>query len=173
MYPCGYRQYVYTSVQGTYFHQVIFGTKFKFSENQSTLRFHYPYWAPSILLRSRHYGGRHVTQRAEFAKKVHKPPLGVNVINFELNGLGTSIWVPWSPSDPKKLWCTDKSIQIHNRVEVIIPAPADICTTNKAAFLSSASICCYSAFFTQPPRKLTVDDLIKFVRTATLINTPE
>ena len=24
-----------------------------------------------------------------------------------------SIWVPWSPSDPKKLWCTDRSIQIH------------------------------------------------------------
>ena len=40
----------YTSVQGTYFYQVIFGTKFKFSENQSTLRFHYPYWVPSILL---------------------------------------------------------------------------------------------------------------------------
>ena len=45
----------YTSVQGNYFYQVIFGTKFKFSENQSTLRFHYSYWAPSILLRSRHY----------------------------------------------------------------------------------------------------------------------
>ena len=29
VYPCGYRQYVYTSVQGTYFHQVIFGTKFE------------------------------------------------------------------------------------------------------------------------------------------------
>ena len=39
----------------TYFYQVIFGTKFKFSENQSTLRFHYSYWAPSILLRSRRY----------------------------------------------------------------------------------------------------------------------
>ena len=35
-------------------------------------------------------------------KKVHKPPLWVNVINFELNGLDASIWVPWSPSDPKK-----------------------------------------------------------------------
>ena len=45
----------YTSVQGTYFYQVIFGTKFKFSENQSTLWFHYSYWAPSIQLRSRHY----------------------------------------------------------------------------------------------------------------------
>ena len=46
----------YTSVQGIYFYQVIFGTKFKFSENQSTLRLHNSYWAPSILLRSRHYG---------------------------------------------------------------------------------------------------------------------
>ena len=52
-------------------------------------------------------------QRAKFAKKVHKPPLRVNVINFELNGFNASIWVPWSPSDPKKLWCTDRSIQIH------------------------------------------------------------
>ena len=46
---------LYTSVQDTYFYKVIFGTKFRFSENQSTLRFHYPYWAPSFLLRSRHY----------------------------------------------------------------------------------------------------------------------
>ena len=31
------------------------------------------------------------TQRARFTKKVHKPPLGVNVIDFELNGsLGIS-----------------------------------------------------------------------------------
>ena len=30
-------------------------------------------------------GGRGGAQRAKFAKKVHKPPLGVNVINFELN----------------------------------------------------------------------------------------
>ena len=30
-------------------------------------------------------------QRARFTKKVHKPPLGVNVIDFELNGsLGIS-----------------------------------------------------------------------------------
>ena len=42
----------HTSVQFTYFYQVIFGTKFKFSENQNTLRFHYSYWVPSILLRS-------------------------------------------------------------------------------------------------------------------------
>ena len=40
--------------------------------------------------------------RAKFSKKVHKPPFRVNVINFELNGFNASIWVPWSPSDPKK-----------------------------------------------------------------------
>ena len=47
-------------------------------------------------------GYRGAAQRAKFAEKVHKPPLWVNVINFELNGLDASIWVPWSPSDPKK-----------------------------------------------------------------------
>ena len=30
----------------------------------------------------------------KFAKKVHKPPVWVNVIDFELNGLDASIWVP-------------------------------------------------------------------------------
>ena len=39
-------------------------------------------------------------QRAKFAKKVHKPPLRVNVINFELNGLDASIHM--GPLDPKK-----------------------------------------------------------------------
>ena len=34
------------------------------------------------------------TQRAKFAEKVHKPPLWVNVVNFELNGLDASIWAP-------------------------------------------------------------------------------
>ena len=47
-------------------------------------------------------------QRAKFVKKVHKPPLGVNVINFELNWF---MWVPWNPSDPKK----SRSIQIHKK----------------------------------------------------------
>ena len=32
-------------------------------------------------------------QRAKFAEKVDKPPLWINVINFELNGLG----VPQTP----------------------------------------------------------------------------
>ena len=53
------------------------------------------------------------SQRAKFAKKVQKPPLRFNVINFELNRFNASIWVPCSPSNPEKLWCTDKSIQIH------------------------------------------------------------
>ena len=47
-----------------------------------------------------HSGGG--AQRAKYAKKVHKPPLGVNVINFELNWFNASIWVPCNPSDPKK-----------------------------------------------------------------------
>jgi hypothetical protein len=33
-------------------------------------------------------------QRAKFAKKVHKPLLRVNVIDFELNEFNASIWVP-------------------------------------------------------------------------------
>ena len=41
-------------------------------------------------------------QRAKFVKKVHKPPFGVNIINFELNWFNASIWVPCNPSDPKK-----------------------------------------------------------------------
>ena len=41
------------------------------------------------------------TQRAKILEKVHKPPLGVNVINFELNGFNAFTWVPWSPSDTK------------------------------------------------------------------------
>ena len=32
----------------------------------------------------------HATQRARFTEKVHKPPLGVNVIDFELNGFNAS-----------------------------------------------------------------------------------
>ena len=35
------------------------------------------------------------TQRAKIAEKVHKHPLGVNVINFELNGFNAFIWIPW------------------------------------------------------------------------------
>ena len=55
------------------------------------------------LSNSRHVGGGGATKTAKFAKKAHKPPLSVNVLNFELNGFNASIWVPWSPSDPQKL----------------------------------------------------------------------
>ena len=55
----------------------------------------------------------HAAQRVKFAEKVHKPPLGFNVINFELNGLNASILVPWSPLDPKRLWFTNRNIQIN------------------------------------------------------------
>ena len=51
-------------------------------------------------------------QRAKFAQKVHKPPLRVNVIHFELNWFNAFIWVSWSPSDPKKLKFNVRSIQI-------------------------------------------------------------
>ena len=57
---------------------------------------------PSILPRAAGTGGA-APQRAKIAEKVHKPPLCVNVINFELNGFNAFIWVPWSPSDTKKL----------------------------------------------------------------------
>ena len=56
---------------------------------------------------------RGVTERAKLAKKVHKPPLLVNVMEFELNGFNASIWVPWTSSDPKKLSCLDRNFQTH------------------------------------------------------------
>ena len=46
-------------------------------------------------------GNQAATQRAKFARKVHKPPLGVNVINVELNGFNVFILVPWSLSESK------------------------------------------------------------------------
>ena len=46
----------------------------------------------------RNIRAKRAAQRAKIAEKVHKPPQGFNVIKFEFNG---SIWVPWSPSDPK------------------------------------------------------------------------
>ena len=49
-----------------------------------------------------HYTLARDAQRAKFAEKVHKPPLGVNVIKFELNGFNASISVFWSPTDPPK-----------------------------------------------------------------------
>ena len=44
---------------------------------------------------------RYAGQRAKFAKKVHKPPLRVHVINFKLNRFITPIWIPWNPQTPK------------------------------------------------------------------------
>ena len=54
-----------------------------------------------VAMKLLNLGHGHGTQRAKFAKKVHKPPLGVNVIDFEINVFNTSRWVPWSPSDSK------------------------------------------------------------------------
>ena len=47
-------------------------------------------------------GPRCAVQRAKFSKNVHKPPHWVNVINFELDGLDASIWVPWKSQRPQK-----------------------------------------------------------------------
>ena len=39
---------------------------------------------------------------ARVVQNVKKPPLTVNVIDFEFFGFNVSIWVPWSPLGPKK-----------------------------------------------------------------------
>ena len=52
----------------------------------------------------------------KFSEKVHKPSLGVNVNYFKLNVCTASIWVPWSPSNPKishDAPMSNRSIQIH------------------------------------------------------------
>ena len=96
---------------------------FWYSTTFETYRFENPkllhdFWsAPdsshSVLVHcSSKYSHCTAAQRAKFSKKVHKPPHGFNVINVELNWFNAFIWVPWNPSDPKKTWCTDKSIQI-------------------------------------------------------------
>ena len=58
---------------------------------------------------------RSAAQRAKSAKKVHKPPLMVNVINFELNGFNEygSLGVPQAPKSCDAL---DKNIQIYFEV---------------------------------------------------------
>ena len=38
---------------------------------------------------------------ARIAQNVKKPPLKVNVIDFEFFGFNVPIWVPWSPLGPK------------------------------------------------------------------------
>ena len=40
-------------------------------------------------------------QRAIFTEKIHKPPLGVNIIDFELNGFNALKWVPKNFREPK------------------------------------------------------------------------
>ena len=42
-------------------------------------------------------------QRAKFHEKVHKPPLRINVINFELNGFNASIWSLGFTQTPKNV----------------------------------------------------------------------
>ena len=50
---------------------------------------------------------------ARIAQYVKKPPLTVNVIDFEFFGFNVSICVPWSPLGPKKSWYIGRIIQIH------------------------------------------------------------
>ena len=51
---------------------------------------------------STHRQMKHGTLWARISQNVKKPPLTVNVINFEFFGFNVSIWVPWSPLGPKK-----------------------------------------------------------------------
>ena len=46
--------------------------------------------------------GRSDALWARIAQNVKKPPLTVNVIDFEFFGFNVAIWVPWSPLGPKK-----------------------------------------------------------------------
>jgi hypothetical protein len=45
----------------------------------------------------------HGTQRAKFAEKVHKPPLWINVIDFELNGFNAIHMGPLESLRPQKV----------------------------------------------------------------------
>ena len=45
---------------------------------------------------------RNSTLWARIAQNVKKPPLSMNIIDFEFFGLNVSIWVPWSPLGPNK-----------------------------------------------------------------------
>ena len=46
----------------------------------------------------------HDTLWARIARNVKKPPLTVNVIDFDFFGFNGSLRVPWSPLGPKKSW---------------------------------------------------------------------
>ena len=56
---------------------------------------------------------RHAAPWARVANFVKKPPLIVNVTYLKINGFNASMWVSWSPSDPKKSQCINRCIQIH------------------------------------------------------------
>ena len=60
-------------------------------------------------------GGQGGAQRAKIVEKVHKPPLAVNVINFELNGLMLPYGSPGVPQSPKRY---NSMIPIH-KISVI------------------------------------------------------
>ena len=59
----------------------------------------------------------HGTLWARAANFLKKPPLFVNATFLELNDFNATIWVFWSPSDPKKLQCIDECIQIYKTCE--------------------------------------------------------
>ena len=44
---------------------------------------------------------------------VKKLPFIVNVTYLEINGFNASMWVSYSPSDPKKSQCIERCVQIH------------------------------------------------------------
>ena len=71
------------------------------------------YTASISLIRwlSKHWWGEDINSKwekvggalwARIAQNVKKPPLTVNVIDFEFFGFNVSIWVPWSVLGPKK-----------------------------------------------------------------------
>ena len=63
-------------------------------------------YTPSWPLSSKLYHQGHVAPHAplwaRIAQNVKKPPLTVNVMDFDFSFV--SIWVPWSPLGPKKSW---------------------------------------------------------------------
>jgi hypothetical protein len=74
-----------------------------------------PWWFPINyqVANSRIARHRRGTPWARAANFVKIPLLIVNVTNLELNGFNASMWVSWSPTDPKKLQCIDQCIQTH------------------------------------------------------------
>ena len=66
---------------------------------------------------------------ARIAQNVKKPPLTVNVIDFEFFDFNVSIWVPWNPLGPKKSLYIGRIIQIDK-----------ICGEKQSAFCSISKI---------------------------------